>query len=83
MDHFQLRWKQRFGYSLGKAERKEFHQTVRTSRKFLHRKENTSGTVYAVQHRGMNVVVVYDPLLDILITILPPSSNHRNLYGRS
>lgn len=77
MDHFELRWKERFGYRLQKDERKEFHNAVRTSRKFIHKQPNTSGTVYAVRHRNMNVVVVYDPLLDILITILPPSSNHK------
>ena len=71
-----MRWKQRFGYVLGKSERKEFHNVVRTSRKFIHKKTNTTGTVYSVKHRGMNVVVVYDPLLDILITVLPPSNNH-------
>jgi hypothetical protein len=77
MDHFELRWKQRFGYALNKEERKQFHNTVRSSRKFIHRQENTTGTVYSVKHKGMNVVVVYDPLLDILITILPPSKNYK------
>jgi hypothetical protein len=76
MDHFEYRWKQRFGYTLSKSERKKFHDTVRTSRKFIHKKPNTSGSVYAVKHNGINVVVVYDPLLDIMITVLPPSNNH-------
>jgi hypothetical protein len=77
MDHFEFRWKQRFGYALGKSERKEFHNAVRTSRRFIHKEPNTSGTVYAVKHKGINIVVVYDPLLDILITVLPPSNNHK------
>lgn len=77
MDHFKIRWKERFGYVLGESERKDFHNTVRNSRKFIHKVPNTSGTVYSVKHRGMNVVVVYDPLLDILITVLPPSNNHK------
>lgn len=77
MNHFDLRWKERIGYKISKEERKEFHDTVRNSRKFLHKEPNTSGTVYAVNHRGMNIVVVYDPLLDILISILPPSKNHK------
>jgi hypothetical protein len=69
--HFCRRFRERVGYALSDSSYETLLDAVKTSGKFLWRRENEDGAVYGVMFNGARMKVVYDIFTNSLITVLP------------
>lgn len=69
--HFMTRFRERVGYRLSESAYADLLNHVKSTGKFLFRRENELGAVYGVVFNNSRMKVVYDAFSHTLITVLP------------